>query len=151
MCAQFTSAFVLTALALSAVPLWGQTQLRVPSGGAVTARLEGVTAKIAVAAAPRVVTLEFGRREQGRFVPYAAGQPIAFDVPFLIRVGYDVAPPETRKEVFVTWGDRESRRVIVTRTATPTVFESRDLLLDDPRACTGFDFCADPEELSYAP
>jgi hypothetical protein len=142
---------VVAVLALTGVAVHAQTDLRVPSGRGLTARLQGVTSRITVAAAPRVVEIQFGRREQDRFVPYASGQPIAFDLPFFVRVRYESEPPEDRKQVVLSWDAGQSRTVTVQKTSTATIFESGELLLDDPRACTGLEFCSDSGELSYAP
>ncbi len=139
------------ALVLAGGAAHAQIELRVPAGRSVNANLQGVTARIAVAAAPRVVEIQFGRRDQGRFVPYAAGQPIAFDLPFVVRVRYDAEPPEHRKQIVLTWGPGQSRSVAVRKTPAGTVFESRELVLDDPRACTGLPFCTDTEGLAYDP
>lgn len=129
-----------------------QVDLRVPAGGSLVAELHGISSRITIAAAPRVLEIQFGRHQQGRFVPYRPGEPMLFDAPFLVRVRYDREPADDRRDMLLTWGAGESRTVPLRKTpSNGTVFESREMFLDDPRTCTGLEFCSEPEELSYEP
>jgi hypothetical protein len=129
-----------------------QTELRVPAGRSVTGKLEGLSAQFKTVSGPRVLELEFGRRTQGKFVAYAKDQPMSFDLPFLVRVRYDVEPVIDRTEITLTWGAGQSRKVPIRKTeANRTVFESAEMFFEDPRTCTGLQFCQQSERLSHAP
>lgn len=139
-------------LTLACAVAHAQIDLRVPAGRSVIAKLEGLTAQIQTGAAPRVLEFQFGRREQGKFVAYAKDQPMSFDNRFLVRVRYDVEPLFDRTDIRLTWGSGESRAVPIRKTgANRTVFESGEMFFDDPRTCTGLQFCGQSEGLSFAP
>ena len=147
------TAFVLgVVLAAASGVAHAQTELRVPAGSSVTARFQGLSAQFKAAAGPRVVELQFGRRERGTFVAYAKDQPMRYDVPFLVRVRYDAEPPIDRTEITLAWGAGQSRAVPIRKTAeNRTVFESGELFFEDPRTCAGLSFCRQSGGLSYAP
>ena len=146
---EFAACLLLT---LACSVAHAQIDLRVPPGQGLTATLQGLTSQIRTANAPRVLEFQFGRRQQGKFVAYGKDQPMRFDGPFLVRVRYDVEPAFARTDILLTWGSGQSRAVPIGRTrGNRTVFESGEMFFEDPRSCTGLQFCGQSEGLSYEP
>lgn len=139
-------ALLIAAFAIPPGILSAQTVLQVPPGAQLRARMENKTATIAVQKTPRVVEFLFGRREQNRFRPYGKTEPIAYELPFVVRVRYESEPAFDQTEVTLSWEEGGRRRVPVFKTrGNPVVFESGELTFEDPGNCRGLLFCLESE------
>ncbi len=91
---------------------------------------------------PKVVALQFGRLEAGRFVAYAPTTPMPYDRPFAVQVRYASPPAYDQTTVTLTTKAGGRHAVPVYKLATsPEVFQSRAIVFEDPSGCRGLRIC----------
>ncbi len=143
-------AALMLATSLAPRTFGSDTVIRVAPGAELTAQLQNQTAKIAVQKTPQIVEFVFGRKERGQFRPYGKTEPIAYELPFVVRVRFDAEPSFDRTNVTLTWEEGGKQQVSVVKTReNRTVFESSELKFQDPGSCRGLLICTESEEAVY--
>jgi hypothetical protein len=135
---------VLTLLFLSFRAVWAQgeeTVLHIPAGGILKATLAGKTTEVQVRGEPEIVAIEFGRKENGRLVPYKEEYPMSYEDPFYVWLRYG-SEPEFNETPFTLKWENGTREVILYKSnSDPALFQSKELNFEDPTVCKGLVFC----------
>jgi hypothetical protein len=122
--------------AVLAIPAAAQTTLTVPPGRSISATLLGTKAVARIAATPRIVEFQFGRKAQGVFRAYGKTEAMPPDRAFIVRARYDTEPPFARTEITLAGKQFGSRTVTVSKTReNPLVLESDEVSMSEARTC----------------